>query len=346
MYHTIVMSPAQAYWNLAAQPGWQKWKPTYRWGVISNIDKDNDTADVSLASASSEQQTLDINQTSSLSNVPVVYMTCNANAFEDGDRVVVEFQNLDWTQPRIIGFLDNPKACLQYTASYYVIGYGPLSSGNLHLFDTVEKDKDDPWGAFSSVSPVPPWKFIQWSDGVTTLTRDDGTATEDISRTARYTFAPDFRLTYTWEVNAYSTSGPYFSGGNFVQDWEVKVTGTASWAAIGYTATVVSPAASSFDDVVWSGQALAGIDPDTVMQELTVEWTGQTDSGGPIFLPGYPSSTMTAVFTRSGSANQYTVNGTAASTPYPGGEMTYRASGTGEVTTIDYTATSWSATYA
>jgi hypothetical protein len=230
-------------------------------------------------------------------------------------------------------------------ASYYVIGYGPLSSGNLHLFDTLERGEDELWGNFSTVTPVAPWKFIQWSDGITSLMRNDGTATESISRTARYTFAPNFRLTYTWEVNAYAISATYWNGFAFVKDWEVKVTGGTVWSAIGYTATVVSPASSTLDNVIWSGQAFDGLDPDTVMQELTVEWTGQTSSPGPIYHPGYPTSTMTAVFTQSGSLNQYTVNGTASSNPFPGGVMTYQASGTGAITTIDYTATSWSAVY-
>ena len=342
-----VMSPAGAYWNLAAAPGWQKWNPTYRWGTISSIDTDADTCSVNLASASSSQQSLGINQSSTLSNVPVVYMTCNARAFEEGDRVVVQFLGQDWSNPRVIGFLDNPKPCLQYTASYYVIGYGPFSSGNNHLFDTVEKYKDELWGDFSTITPATPWKFIQWSDGVTTLTRNDGTATENISRTARYTYAPNFRLTYSWDVTASATSGTYFDGSNFVKDWEVRVTGSNSWSAIGYATPPTSPTSGAFDEVVWVGQAIDGASPDDVMQELTLEWTGITSSPGPIYFPSFPTGTaQTVVFVLSGSANQYTVNGTSGSNPYPGGAIPSTGSGTGALTTIDYTADTWSAVYA
>ena len=56
-------------------------------------------------------QRLDVNQSTTMANVPIVYMTCNAAAFAVGDRVIVEFQANDWTQPRVIGFVDYPKAC-------------------------------------------------------------------------------------------------------------------------------------------------------------------------------------------------------------------------------------------
>jgi len=46
-------------------------------------------------------------------------MTCHANAFEIDDRVVVQFTAGDWAQPRVIGFLDNPKPCETYSARYW-----------------------------------------------------------------------------------------------------------------------------------------------------------------------------------------------------------------------------------
>lgn len=109
-----VMSPWQAYWNAAVLPGWQKWKPTYRWGTISSIDYINDTCSVSLAEATSSAQRLGINQDAALSNVPISYMTCNAQAFEEGDRVIVRFSGQDWAAPMVIGFVDNPKPCIPW----------------------------------------------------------------------------------------------------------------------------------------------------------------------------------------------------------------------------------------
>ena len=106
-----MQTPEQVFWNAAVLPGWQKHLPTYRWGTITAIDLGADTCDLDLAPARSSAQGLDVNQSTALANVPVVYMTCNAAAFEIGSRVVVEFINQDWTRPRVIGFVDHPRAC-------------------------------------------------------------------------------------------------------------------------------------------------------------------------------------------------------------------------------------------
>jgi hypothetical protein len=55
-------------------------------------------------------------------------MTCNADAFEVGDRVVVEFIGQDWENPRVVGFLDNPKRCpniieINYLSEIVIAGY-------------------------------------------------------------------------------------------------------------------------------------------------------------------------------------------------------------------------------
>jgi hypothetical protein len=116
-----IMSPAQAFFNAAILPGWQKFKPTYRWGTCTAIDTDADTMSVSLADASSSAQGLDVNQASSLTGVPVTYMTCNASAFEVGDRVVVQFVGQDWGNPRVVGFLDNPRPCSGWQARFFTL---------------------------------------------------------------------------------------------------------------------------------------------------------------------------------------------------------------------------------
>lgn len=103
------ISPAEAFYNLAMKPGWQKWMPTYRFGTITSID--GDICSVSLEGAENSDTGLGINQTASLSGVPISYMECNGSAFAEGDKVVVEFQGRDWSNPRVIGFKDNPKPC-------------------------------------------------------------------------------------------------------------------------------------------------------------------------------------------------------------------------------------------
>lgn len=106
-----IMSPAQAYANAALLPGWQKWKPTYRWGTITGIDWDAETCTVELGQATSSAQRLDVNQSGTLHDVPVTYLSCGILAFGVDDRVVVQFEGQDWGSPRVIGFLDNPRGC-------------------------------------------------------------------------------------------------------------------------------------------------------------------------------------------------------------------------------------------
>jgi len=109
-------SMAIAY-NLCALPAFQKWKPRYRAGIISTINKTTDTCSVSFASQrqnssikSYTRDTYNIYQEQKIDNVPIDYMFCNASAFEIGDDVIVNF-NGDITTPTVVGFLSNPKQC-------------------------------------------------------------------------------------------------------------------------------------------------------------------------------------------------------------------------------------------
>lgn len=106
-----VQSPEQVFWNAAALPGAQKWKPTYRRGTITAVNLTADQVDVALDDDPSSAQKLKINQTDSLTAVPVQYMTCNAHAFEVGDRCVVKFTDQDWSKPKVVGFESHPKPC-------------------------------------------------------------------------------------------------------------------------------------------------------------------------------------------------------------------------------------------
>lgn len=115
-----IQSPEQLFLNAAILPGWQKFSPTYRTGVISNIDYENDTGDVALDTARSSAQSLGINQSTSLTAVPIEYMQCNATAFDDGDEVVVQFVEQSWDNPKVIGFVSNPKSCGPAELSFLV----------------------------------------------------------------------------------------------------------------------------------------------------------------------------------------------------------------------------------
>ena len=133
---SIAGIPEAVYYNLALFPGWQKWLPTYRFGTILALDNDNDTCSVSLEAALSSAQDLDVNSVTTLTNVPIEYMTCNAAAFDVGDSVIVECTNTITpavaspsspgsitTTHKVIGFKDHPKSCKSY-AVYLVYGNG------------------------------------------------------------------------------------------------------------------------------------------------------------------------------------------------------------------------------
>lgn len=46
-----------------------------------------------------------------LSEIPVEYLTCHANAFLPGDDVIIELVGQSWDTPKVIGFESNPRAC-------------------------------------------------------------------------------------------------------------------------------------------------------------------------------------------------------------------------------------------
>lgn len=107
---------AGVIWNLAMLPGWQKWKPTYRYGTITALtiaetEGGTDYCDVTLEASVSTQQTLDVNQTTTLSNVEIDYMDCNGAGFKVGDIVVVQFISQNWDSPKVIGYKTEPKYC-------------------------------------------------------------------------------------------------------------------------------------------------------------------------------------------------------------------------------------------
>ena len=117
-----VMASTSAGWflNMARFPGWQRWKPTFRVGTITALYSGEDYCDVTLDSALSSVQNLNITPSPALTRVPVEYLTCNCTAFSVGDRVVVQFTGQNWSAPKVIGFESNPKGCGEHAV--FIIG--------------------------------------------------------------------------------------------------------------------------------------------------------------------------------------------------------------------------------
>jgi hypothetical protein len=137
-----MMTPEQVFWNAAVLPGWQRFKPTYRKGTITSVNKPANKANVLLDDAVSTAQSLSVMRKDApltLTDVPVQYMSCNARVFEPGDRCVVEFTGMNWDNPKVIGFVDNPKRCRipQYLYAGVSIGFDGVvnaisGSGTIH----------------------------------------------------------------------------------------------------------------------------------------------------------------------------------------------------------------------
>ena len=110
-------APEQAYLNAALLPGWQRHMPTYRFGFLFNLRREQNLCDVQLLEHSrSSAQNLPIDPGPPINrqifyNVPITYMQCHGEAFEEGDDVVLRFLGQDWSRPVVIGFRRFPRRC-------------------------------------------------------------------------------------------------------------------------------------------------------------------------------------------------------------------------------------------
>lgn len=105
------MTGAAAFLAAAMLPGWQKWQPQYRVGIIIDrrIAGTGFLFDVALDDEHSTARNLSVNVSNNLVDVPAEYMDIGSLIFDVGDRVVIEFITRDYQRPRIIGFESHPR---------------------------------------------------------------------------------------------------------------------------------------------------------------------------------------------------------------------------------------------
>lgn len=141
LFERALCDPNQAYVNAALQAGWQSQEPTYRTGVITAINFAKNTASVTLDDATmTRAPALDINQKTTLTAVPVEYLSCGANVFEVDDHVVVQFVGRSWDNPKIIGFVTDPRPCSPWYAAYWQPGGDGIMSYTFGDLETGDKD--------------------------------------------------------------------------------------------------------------------------------------------------------------------------------------------------------------
>jgi predicted transglutaminase-like cysteine proteinase len=111
-----------------------------------------------------------------LFDVPMHYMECNSGAFEENDRVVVHFQDGDWSRPEVIGFEEEPESC-----GFYVIYQDgdkfftqsiSIKNGTIK----VEGTPKEGGGRFSNIKGSVP--FYMRRTHMNAFTSDDGISKE------------------------------------------------------------------------------------------------------------------------------------------------------------------------
>ncbi len=112
------LGDAQVFVNLALEPGNEKWRPLWRYGILTAVNQSADTATVMLNGIYSRAErgaapadSLPLDEIRELSNVPIRYPPCNSRVFVVGDEVLVLFQAQNRANPVIIGFRREPRLC-------------------------------------------------------------------------------------------------------------------------------------------------------------------------------------------------------------------------------------------
>lgn len=150
----------QFYFNYAILPGWQKFSPTYRFGQITAIDRENDTCDITLEAATSSAQDLSVNQSDTLTAVPIEYMTCDAAAFEVWDYVLVRFEGASWSSPKVVGFKEEPRPCAPAQISFFLEEIFPEGSAT-QVYEVGQQVGSAPLGWVIDPTPDDPLDGIE-----------------------------------------------------------------------------------------------------------------------------------------------------------------------------------------
>ena len=233
---TVAQTSVQAFYNMALLPGWQKWKPTYRYATITAIN--GDIASVDLDMATSTQQSLNINQEGSLTGISIEYMDCDGDIFEVGDTVLIKFDGQNWLSPKIVGFKDSPKECFfllnfaeaipetgdSHTPPFYDVNIpsyilGAVSGGGASTYN-IEAGRIFNIGKEYNQSESTIWIFIDYEVDIDTETSEWSQVSAGLGWSYEINNGDDDLInTISWNV----ISGSFNSGGRVKQTWEMPV---------------------------------------------------------------------------------------------------------------------------
>jgi len=114
MTFSEVMNDALMAYTLAIEPGHLKWRPLWRYGILTELTGNLGTVHLNSHIARKEvddSSSLNLDEKETLTVVPIDYPPCQGRAFEVGDEVLVSFAGQNRTTPKIIGFRREPKQC-------------------------------------------------------------------------------------------------------------------------------------------------------------------------------------------------------------------------------------------
>jgi len=110
------LSAESVFVNAALEPGHLKWKPLWRYGVITSLA--GNLCDVTMESVAARdlpgrpiEQAMPLDEVVTLSSVPISYPPCHGEAFSVGDAVLILFEGYDRNIPKVIGFRREPRPC-------------------------------------------------------------------------------------------------------------------------------------------------------------------------------------------------------------------------------------------
>lgn len=110
------MTPSEAFYAAAMEPGAVRWRPLWRYGTITA--KTGNLCSLTLETREAREMrtvnegfTLDTTEQRSLVDVTISYPPCNGGAFLVGDEVLVMFEGQDRDKPKVIGFKFGPRVC-------------------------------------------------------------------------------------------------------------------------------------------------------------------------------------------------------------------------------------------
>lgn len=108
------LTPELVFYNTAIEPGHLRWRPTWRYGIITDLT--GGLASVTLNAAIERKETekpLNLNPApGTLTGVPIDYSPCGVAAFEVGDEVLIAFDDQQWAGAKIVGFRRAPRNCV------------------------------------------------------------------------------------------------------------------------------------------------------------------------------------------------------------------------------------------